>query len=104
MGGRGLVRAWGPSEELGRRGGGGRSLGSLDIWIVLLFPLLFCIVNSRGRQERRGLFSRSRAVHKAGWGWWGGVVCRREAVHASSADTFPVHSSRWEGRAEQAHV
>lgn len=24
------------------------SLGSLDIWIVLLFPLLFCIVNSRG--------------------------------------------------------
>lgn len=69
MGGRGLVRAWGPSEELGRGAGGAltRQPGYLDC-VTVSVTVLYCELT---RQERRGLFSRSRAVHKAGWGWWG---------------------------------
>ena len=47
-------------------------------------------------------------LQKGGWGGVlglaGGVVSGRDAAHAPSAATFPVHFSWWEGRAEQAHV
>lgn len=57
------------------------------------------------RCERSLMLSLPGVIQKAGWGLElaggrGGVVSGREAVHASSSDTFPVHFSWWEGRAE----
>lgn len=95
-----LVRAGGPSKG---EGGLTRQPGYYNCYTVSVTVLYWELT----RLERRGFPPPpppQPGNSQSGVGVVGGVVCRREAVHASSADTFPVHSSRWEGRAEQAHV
>lgn len=90
------MKSWG--------GGGGaltRQPGYLDC-VTVSVTVLYCELTRQAGAER--LVLPQQGSSQSGVGVVGGVVCRREAVHASSADTFPVHSSRWEGRAEQAHV
>lgn len=80
------------------------SLPRLGIGSVLLFLLLISIWNSRGvsGDACSPVQDNSEKGVRAEAGGVEGVVSRREAVHASSADTFPVHFPG--GRGERSRL